>query len=165
MMFCARARRKGSKDEGGARSAGPPAKPSLVRSVAVDLQHRAGDGVDIHMDVLAADIAALDLPLAVEILNLVEADHAEGTRMAEAAWIHGRSAPLDAAIAEAANLMVDCRLPVISGLGTDVAGARAAIKLAQCVGGVIDHMHSEALLRNLDVMREAGGAMTLATQV
>src|SRR5438445_10135115 len=80
MMFCARARRKGSKDEGGPRSARPPAKPSLVRSVAVDLQHRAGDGVDIHMDVLAADIAALDLPLAVEILNLVEADHAEGTR-------------------------------------------------------------------------------------
>jgi formylmethanofuran dehydrogenase subunit B len=75
--------------------------------------------------------------------------------MAEA-WIRGKSAAPDAAIAEAANLIAASRLPVIAGLGTDVAGARAAIKLAQSVGGVIDHMHSEALLRDLDVMREAG---------
>jgi formylmethanofuran dehydrogenase subunit B len=79
--------------------------------------------------------------------------------MAEA-WIRGKSAALDAAIAEAASLLAASRLPVIAGLGTDVAGARAAIKLAQSVGGVVDHMHSEALLRDLDVMREAGMMVT-----
>jgi formylmethanofuran dehydrogenase subunit B len=84
--------------------------------------------------------------------------------MAEA-WIRGKTAPLDAAITEAANLMAGSRLPVIAGLSTDVAGARAAIKLAQCVGGVIDHMHSEALLRDLDVMREAGMLMTTPNAV
>ena len=83
--------------------------------------------------------------------------------MAEA-WIHGKSAALDAAIAEAASLLAASRLPVIAGLGTDVAGARAAIKLAQSVGGVVDHMHSEALLRDLNVMREAGMMVTTPTE-
>ena len=83
--------------------------------------------------------------------------------MAEA-WIHGKSAALDAAIAEAASLLAASRLPVIAGLGTDVAGARAVIKLAQSVGGVVDHMHSEALLRDLNVMREAGMMVTTPTE-
>jgi formylmethanofuran dehydrogenase subunit B len=83
--------------------------------------------------------------------------------MAEA-WIRGKSATLDAAIAEAASLLAASRLPVIAGLGTDVAGARAAITLAQSVGGVVDHMHSQALLRDLDVMREAGMMMTTPTE-
>jgi formylmethanofuran dehydrogenase subunit B len=48
------------------------------------------------------------------------------------------------------------RLPVIAGLGTDIAGACAAIALAQRLGGVVDHMHAEVLLRDLDAMREAG---------
>src|SRR5262245_1446315 len=83
--------------------------------------------------------------------------------MAEA-WIRGKSASLDAAIAEAANIIAGSRQPVISGLGTDVAGARAAIKLARHVGGVIDHMHSDALLRDLDVMRESGMMVTTPTE-
>jgi len=72
------------------------------------------------------------------------------------AWIDGRPVELQAACAEAARLLQQCRLPVIAGLGTDVAGARAAIALAQRAGAVVDHMHSEALLRDLDVMRDAG---------
>ena len=83
--------------------------------------------------------------------------------MAEA-WIRGKSATLDAAVAEAANLLAASRLPVIAGLGTDVAGARAAITLARCVGGVVDHMHSDASLRDLDVMREAGMMVTTPTE-
>jgi formylmethanofuran dehydrogenase subunit B len=41
-------------------------------------------------------------------------------------------------------------------LGADIAGARAAIGLAERLGGVIDHTHSAALLRDLDSMRESG---------
>jgi len=84
--------------------------------------------------------------------------------MAEA-WIRGKAVALDAAIAEVVNLLSASRLPVIAGLGTDVAGVRAAIKLAQRVGGVIDHMHSEVLLRDLDVMREAGMMVTTPNEV
>ena len=79
--------------------------------------------------------------------------------MAEA-WIRGDPVTLQAAIVEAARLLGTSRMPVVAGLGTDVAGARAAIALAERLRGTIDHMHSEALLRDLDVMREAGMMIT-----
>jgi formylmethanofuran dehydrogenase subunit B len=76
------------------------------------------------------------------------------------AWIDGSPAALQVAIEEAARLLGMSRLPVIAGLGTDVAGARAAIALAQRLGAVVDHMQSNTLLRDLDVSREAGIMIT-----
>jgi formylmethanofuran dehydrogenase subunit B len=72
------------------------------------------------------------------------------------AWIDGRPVALRAAVLEAAKLLKASRLPIVAGLGTDVDGARAAIALAAQIGGVIDHMQSQPLLRDLDVAREAG---------
>lgn len=80
------------------------------------------------------------------------------------AWIDGRSVALEAAVAEAARLLAASRLPVIAGLGTDIAGARAAVSLAARLGGAVDHMHSELLLRDLDVLREAGVMLTTPTE-
>jgi formylmethanofuran dehydrogenase subunit B len=77
------------------------------------------------------------------------------------AWIDGAPAELPAAAAAAARLLDASRQPLIAGLGADVAGARAAAALAQRLGAVVDHMHGEALLRDLDVVREAG-AMLIA---
>jgi formylmethanofuran dehydrogenase subunit B len=80
------------------------------------------------------------------------------------AWIEGRPVAVDAAAAEAAKLLAASRLPVVAGLGTDVAGARAAVALAQQIGGVIDHMHADAVLRELDVVRTAGMLVTTANE-
>jgi len=77
------------------------------------------------------------------------------------AWIDGKAVTLKTAIAEAAKLLGASRCPLITGLGTDIAGARAATALAQQVGGAIDHMHSDVLLRGLDVM--LGGGVMLTT--
>ncbi len=76
------------------------------------------------------------------------------------AWIDGAPAELSAAAAAAARLLDASRQPLIAGLGADVAGARAATALAQRIGAVVDHMHGDALLRDLDVMREAGVMLT-----
>jgi formylmethanofuran dehydrogenase subunit B len=76
------------------------------------------------------------------------------------AWIDGRPVALHAALSEAANVLAACRAPVVAGLGTDIAGARAAIMLAQRLGAAVDHMNSEAVLRDLAVMREAGMMVT-----
>jgi formylmethanofuran dehydrogenase subunit B len=78
----------------------------------------------------------------------------------EHAWIAGKPATLEAAIVEAAGLLASSRHPLIAGLGTDVAGTRAAVMLAERVGAVVDHMHADALLRNLDVMRSSGVLLT-----
>lgn len=80
------------------------------------------------------------------------------------AWIDGRPVALDAAISEAARLLGSSRAPVVAGLGTDIAGVRAAIALAQRVGAAVDHMHSEVVLRDLAVMREAGMMVTTASE-
>ena len=71
------------------------------------------------------------------------------------AWIERKEVSLKAATTEAARLLAASRFPLIAGLGTDIAGARAAIALATRIGAVIDHMHAGALLRSLDVMRSA----------
>src|SRR5215467_7997278 len=80
------------------------------------------------------------------------------------AWIDGEPADLAIAAAAAARLLDASRQPLIAGLGTDVAGARAATALAQRVGAAIDHMHGDALLRDLDVMREAGVMLTTPSE-
>ena len=76
------------------------------------------------------------------------------------ARIDGRPVALEAAIAEAARMLAASRLPVIAGLGTDIAGARAAVALARRIGGVVDHMHAAAVMRDLAVMRQAGAYLT-----
>jgi formylmethanofuran dehydrogenase subunit B len=80
------------------------------------------------------------------------------------AWIDGTPAELSTAAATAARLLDASRQPLIAGLGTDVAGARAATALAQRIGAVIDHMNADALLRDLDVMREAGVMLTTPSE-
>jgi formylmethanofuran dehydrogenase subunit B len=80
------------------------------------------------------------------------------------AWIDGTPAELDAAAATAARMLDASRQPLVAGLGTDVAGARAAIVLAQRIGAVIDHMNADAVLRDLDVMREAGVMLTTPSE-
>jgi formylmethanofuran dehydrogenase subunit B len=82
----------------------------------------------------------------------------------EHAWISGKPTTLDAAIAEAAKLIGASTRILIAGLGTDVAGARAAISLAQRTGAVIDHMNSQGVLRDLEVMRSSGVMMTTSTE-
>jgi formylmethanofuran dehydrogenase subunit B len=76
------------------------------------------------------------------------------------AWIDGEPASLEDAAAAAAQLLARSRQPLIAGMGADIEGARAAVALAERVGGVVEHMHSEALLRDLDCLREAGVMLT-----
>lgn len=82
----------------------------------------------------------------------------------ERAWIAGKPASLESAIAEAARLLAASRQPLIAGLATDVAGARAAVMLAQRTGAIIDHVNSDAVLRNLDVMRSSGVMLTTPSE-
>lgn len=83
--------------------------------------------------------------------------------MAEAS-ISGRVATLEEAIAAAAAILRTSRCTVISGLGTDIAGAEAAVELARQIGGAFDHKHATPALHNLDVMREAGWIVTSMQQ-
>jgi formylmethanofuran dehydrogenase subunit B len=80
------------------------------------------------------------------------------------AWIGGKPVALERALAEAANMLAASRCPLITGLGTDIAGARAAIGLAERIGAVVDHMNADVLLRDLAVLREAGMMLTTPSE-
>jgi formylmethanofuran dehydrogenase subunit B len=80
------------------------------------------------------------------------------------ARIDGKPASLAAAAERAAAILSAARLPVIAGLGTDVAGARASILLAQQLRGAYDHMHSAQIFADLNVMRQAGLMFTTANE-
>ena len=73
-----------------------------------------------------------------------------------ACFIDGRSVSRAEAMRAATALIAPSRLPVFLVGACDVAGARAAIKLAERAGGVIDHIDSETAFRELDVMRGFG---------
>ena len=79
--------------------------------------------------------------------------------------IDGREASLENAVAEAARLMTASRLPLFAGLGADVEGLRGLTALADRCGGVLDHMHGDALFRNLTVMTERGWMVTTLSEV
>jgi formylmethanofuran dehydrogenase subunit B len=74
----------------------------------------------------------------------------------DACFIEDRSVSLADATHAAAALIAASRLPLFLIGACDVAGARAAILLAERVGGVIDHVESEGAFRELDVMRSFG---------
>ena len=76
------------------------------------------------------------------------------------ARINGKPALLAAAAKCAAEILSAARMPVIAGLGTDVAGARASILLAERLRGAYDHMYSARIFAGLDVMRQAGLMLT-----
>ena len=73
-----------------------------------------------------------------------------------ACFIEGRSVSLFEATHAAAALIARSRLPVFLINACDVAGTRAAIRLAARSGGVIDHSESKGAFRELDVMRSFG---------
>ena len=73
-----------------------------------------------------------------------------------ACFIEGKLASLAEATHAAAAAIAASRLPVFLIGACDVAAARAAIGLAARVGGVIDHIDSALVLRELDVMRSFG---------
>ncbi len=79
--------------------------------------------------------------------------------------VGGRPATLGQAAAEAARLLQRARQPVIAGLATDVAGVRAATRLADRCGAVLDHMNSPAGLRNLLVLQDTGWITTTLSEI
>ncbi|MFG5117823.1 formyltransferase [Methylorubrum sp. POS3] len=76
-----------------------------------------------------------------------------------AAWVKGGAADVDAAVAAAADLLAAARVPVLAGLNADVAGLRAAYRLAETLGASLDPVAGNSIYAELGAL-SAGGAMT-----
>ena len=73
------------------------------------------------------------------------------------AFVNGSAVLFERAVFDAARMLARARLPLICGLDADAAAIRAAVKLAERVGGVIDHAASADTLKLIDVLRSGGG--------
>jgi formylmethanofuran dehydrogenase subunit B len=81
-----------------------------------------------------------------------------------APMVDGRSAELAEAVARTGEILAVSRAPVFA-VAADVAGTRAALRLADRLGGVIDHPESEALFHNLRILQDSGGLTTTLSEV
>lgn len=77
----------------------------------------------------------------------------------------GKPTTLDNAILSAAQIMSGAKAPLIAGLGTDVAGARATLELADRIGAVVDHMNMPAKLRNILTLQNGGWITTTLAEI
>jgi len=80
------------------------------------------------------------------------------------ATLDGAPISIEAAYDHAAGILSAARFPVVAGLATDVAGARAAILLAERLRGAFDHLASDELLADLEAMRSFGMFVTTANE-
>jgi formylmethanofuran dehydrogenase subunit B len=83
------------------------------------------------------------------------ADHL-GAAGAATALIDGQPASTADAIAAAAQRLGAAGQALIGGLGTEVAGSRAAYRLAHRLGAVVDHAHGEALTAGNRTLQDRG---------
>jgi formylmethanofuran dehydrogenase subunit B len=80
------------------------------------------------------------------------------------AEVDGKPASIEEATECAAAILSRARLPVIAGLGTDIAGIRGSIALAERLHGAYDHMHSRRIFTDLDVLRQFGLMFTTPSE-
>lgn len=79
--------------------------------------------------------------------------------------IAGREASLEAACAKAGEILAAARQPLVAGLACDLAGAKAAISLAERLGAIVDHATSEAMFRNTLALQDKGWMTTTFAEV
>lgn len=139
--------------------AAPPSNPADITNVTCPFCALLCDDLTIAQNAGALRVTAGACPVAARGFGSVPAASAPVARIA------GRAVPVAEAVAEAARLLGVARQPVIGGLSTDLAGARAAARVADRTGGVIDHMNSAVALRNLLVLQDAGWVTATLSEV
>ncbi|MBI3527987.1 MAG: formylmethanofuran dehydrogenase subunit B [Betaproteobacteria bacterium] len=81
------------------------------------------------------------------------------------ALVDDKPADLAAAIGRGAEILRAARRPLLISAGTDVAGMRVLVDLAERCGGIVDHANGDALFRNLRVLQNTGWISTTFTEV
>lgn len=77
----------------------------------------------------------------------------------------GQACSLEAAVQAAARHLAAARQPLMGGLGTDVAGARALFALARATGAIADPAAGRALAQVLRAQQDRGGYTTTLAEV
>src|SRR5215472_1013309 len=137
---------------------GEPRETELRRDVACPFCGLACDDLEI-------EVAPQQLRLRKGACPISRAQFERDLPADARPQIAGRESERDAAIAAAAGILRESRLPVFGGLGTDIEGLRGALALADRAGGVIDHQGSRGLFADLTALRDIGTMSTTFSEV
>ena len=136
-----------------------PASSDVRSAIACPFCGMACDDLDVRTDEAEVFVLAKGCARSVAMFRL-PLDAAQGQ-----CFIDGKPVELSEAVARAAAILGAAHQPLVGGLGADVAGARAALQLANRIGAVVDHMNSRALMRNLAVLQDSGWVITTFAEV
>ena len=79
--------------------------------------------------------------------------------------IDGQPVSLKDAIKQAATIMRRSRKPLYAGLATDVEGTRAVMALADQTRGIVDHMNTAGMMRNMRAVQSQGWIATTMGEI
>ncbi|MFA7349385.1 MAG: formylmethanofuran dehydrogenase [Methylotenera sp.] len=87
------------------------------------------------------------------------------TDISASASLFGKPCDLNTAISAAADILRKSKQPLFAGLGTEVQGMRALMRLAEKSNATLDHMHSESTVRNTLTMQNSGWLTTTLAEI
>ncbi|MEI6544139.1 MAG: formylmethanofuran dehydrogenase subunit B [Methylococcales bacterium] len=114
-----------------------------------------------------------DLTIKVDgvLLKVIEKGCAVNTPAFEqpitdiSARVAGQEVSLEVAVAKAAELLKDTKLPLIGGCATDVNGMRGLLALADRSGAVVDNMNFTGARNNFLALQDSGWMNTTLAEV
>lgn len=116
---------------------------------------------------LLCDRFSLDAGLALQgsTCTVAQGGLSHARAAAGTPQVGGQPATLDAALTAAANLLHTSRQPLLAGMGTDVAGARALHRLARASGAQTDALSGDALMQAVRSQQDRGGYTTTLAEI
>jgi formylmethanofuran dehydrogenase subunit B len=79
--------------------------------------------------------------------------------------VSGKTTDLKSAIKQAAQILSKATRPLFAGLATDVDCMRDVMSLADRLGATVDHMHTDAMMRNVRTVQTRGWMITTMAEV
>ncbi len=107
---------------------------------------------DLSLPVHNEALTAQQLPCEKARMGFTSA--LQATR--ETPRINGKETTWKQALQLAGEMLREARLPLFHGLIGDLLDSKAAVKMADHFGGVIDHLHGDAIARNLQIYQQGG---------
>ncbi|HSI38464.1 MAG TPA: formylmethanofuran dehydrogenase [Methylotenera sp.] len=104
-------------------------------------------------------------PIKVKTSCVKSIDFFEQTYSRVTPSIAGKATDLETAIKTAAQILDKSNQPLFAGLGTEVQGMRALLRLAEKTSATLDHMYSESTVRNTLALQNSGWQTTTLTEV
>lgn len=79
--------------------------------------------------------------------------------------IDGKPSDLASAVKKATEILQQSKSALFAGLGTEVQGMRAVIRLAKKTNATLDHLHSDSSIRNTLALQNGGWLTTTLAEV